>query len=86
MQKMTAKKAMRAAMMKSNTTQTQLAKLVGAKGQSNISSAMLHDMKISRFVQYLDAMGYEVIVRERKRGRRSAEDDDAYLLVREDEA
>lgn len=52
-------------------TQTQLAKLVGKRNQSNISEALRRDMKYSLFEKMVEAMGYEVIIQKKKPGRKA---------------
>ena len=52
-------------------TQTQLAKLVGMKNQSNVSEALRRDMKYSLFEKMVEAMGYEVIIQKKKPGRKT---------------
>ena len=52
--------------------QTNLAKLVGMKGQSNVSMALKTDMKLSVFTRFINALGYEVIIIPKKTGRKPA--------------
>lgn len=52
--------------------QTQLAKLVGMKSQSNVSEALARDMKYSLFVKMVESMGYEIVIRKNKRGRKES--------------
>ena len=58
-------------MREAGLNQTQLAKLVGMKNQSNVSEALKRDMKYSLFLQMVDALGYEVIIQKKKPGRKS---------------
>lgn len=58
-------------MDKEGFTQTQLAKLVGMKNQSNVSEALKRDMKYSLFLKMVEAMGYEVIIQKKKPGRKT---------------
>lgn len=64
-------KAIESAMKSTKTTQTQLAERIGAKSQSVISERLrMNNLSIDRIVEMLDAVGYEVVVQEKKRGRR----------------
>lgn len=58
-------------MDKEGFTQTQLAKLVGMKNQSNVSEALKRDMKYSLFARMVEAMGYEIIIQKKKPGRKT---------------
>lgn len=57
-------------MEKKGTTQGELAKLVGFPGQSTVSEKLKRDIKISVFVKMVNALGYEVIIREKTQGRK----------------
>lgn len=57
-------------MHRSQINQTQLAKLVGFKNQSNVSEALKRDIKISVFQRMIDALGYEVVIQKKKPGKR----------------
>ncbi len=57
-------------MHRAQINQTQLAKLVGFKNQSNVSEALKRDIKISVFQRMIDALGYEVVVQKKKQGKR----------------
>lgn len=48
--------------------QTQLAALVGMKNQTNVSEALKRDMKISVFNRFINALGYEVVIRKKTSG------------------
>ena len=50
--------------------QSQLAKMTGMRGGSNVSEALRHDLRLSTFCKFLDALGYEVIVKKRQPGRK----------------
>lgn len=63
--------AIEAVMNREGFTQTQLAKLVGMKNQSNVSEALRRDMKYSLFEKMVEAMGYEVIIQKKKPGRKT---------------
>jgi hypothetical protein len=64
-------------------TQGQLAKMLGYRGQTNICETLKRDIKISKFARFADAMGYEVIVRPKRQGRK--EEDAIKVEVQEDE-
>ena len=51
--------------------QWDLARMVGAKNQSNVSETLKRDIKLRVFVKYLDAMGYRVVVEKKGVGRPS---------------
>lgn len=68
---MNAKSVVELVMKETGQTQSQIAVLIGAKGQQNISAAMNRaDLKVGFFVKVLNAMGYEVVVKKRSRGRK----------------
>ena len=63
--------AIKKAMKDTNTTQTQMARLVGAKSQSVISERLkMSNLSINTVVEMLDAIGYELVIEKRKQGRR----------------
>lgn len=62
----------RGLMKEAGLTQEQLAKLVGMRRQSNVSEALIRDMKYSIFVKMANSMGYEVIIRKNKPGRKES--------------
>lgn len=64
-------------MREAGLNQTQLAKLVGMKNQSNVSEALKRDMKYSLFLQMVDALGYEVIIQKKKPGRKSVKGEES---------
>ncbi len=62
--------AIKTAMRESNTTQTQMAKLVDAKSQSVISERLkMSNLSIDTVVEMLDAIGYDLVIEKRKQGR-----------------
>lgn len=67
---MNGRNVIEAIMEKKGTTQGELAKLVGFPGQSTVSEKLKRDIKISVFIKMVNALGYEVIVRERGQGRK----------------
>lgn len=67
---MNAREAIEQMMKDSQNNQSTLAKLVGMKNQSNVSEALKRDMKISLFVRFAEAMGYEVVIQKKKQGMR----------------
>lgn len=63
--------AIKKAMKDTNTTQTQMARLVGAKSQSVISERLkMSNLSINTVVEMLDAIGYDLVIEKRKQGRR----------------
>lgn len=63
--------AIKKAMKDTNTTQTQMARLVGAKSQSVISERLkMSNLSIDTVVEMLDAIGYDLVIEKRKQGRR----------------
>lgn len=68
---MTAKDIIKSIMKETGQTQGKIATLIGAKGQQDISAALNRaDLKVGFFVKVLNAMGYEVVVKKRSRGRK----------------
>lgn len=68
---MNAKSIIETIMKETGQTQSQIALLIGAKRQQDISAAMNRaDLKVGFFVKVLNAMGYEVVVKKRSRGRK----------------
>ncbi len=66
------KEAIRLAMRNQKTTQQQLADRIGVKSQSVISQRLRTDNStIDTVLKMLDAIGYEMIIQEKKRGRRA---------------
>lgn len=62
-------------MKEADLNQTQLARLLGMKNQSNVSEALKRDVKFSLFEKMVDAMGYEIIIQKKRRGRKSVKED-----------
>lgn len=63
--------AIKLAMKNQKTTQEKLAKMVGAKSQSVISQRLgMKNLSVNIVLEMLDAIGYEMIIQEKKRGRR----------------
>lgn len=70
---MTAKDIINSIMKQSGFTQSQMAALIGLKNQSGFSMALNRaDLKVGFFVKVLNAMGYEVVVKKRERGRKES--------------
>lgn len=68
---MNAKEIITSTMKQSGLNQTQMASMIGLKNQSGFSMALNRaDLKIGFFVKVLNAMGYEVVVKKRSRGRK----------------
>jgi hypothetical protein len=69
---MNAKEIITTTMKQSGLNQTQMASMVGLKNQSGFSMALSRaDLKVGFFVKVLNAMGYEVVVQKRTRGRKA---------------
>lgn len=63
---MTPSEAIRKLLDQTGATQVQLAKQIGLKGQSSISSRLSRgQMNMSTFMLMLGAFGYEIVVRPR---------------------
>lgn len=63
--------ALKQAMKTQKTTQTQLAERIGAKSQSVIAQRLRMDnLTVDTVLEMLDAIGYELVIQEKKRGRR----------------
>lgn len=63
--------AIRQAMKNQKTTQKQLADRIGAKSQSVISERLkMNNLSINTVIEMLDGIGYEMVIQEKKRGRR----------------
>lgn len=69
-----ARKEIERVMAEARINQTQLARLVGMKNQSNVSEALKRDMKYSLFAGMIEAMGYEIIIQKKKRGRKTIQE------------
>lgn len=65
------KEVIRLAMKETKTTQQQLADRIGAKHQSVISERLKMDnLSINTALEMLEALGYEMVVQEKRRGRK----------------
>lgn len=64
-------------MKESGITQTQIAVLVGMQRQTNVSDALQRDIKASLLAKFADALGYELVIRKKRTGRREA---DCYVV------
>lgn len=63
--------AIKLAMKKQKTTQQQLADRIGVKSQSVIAQRLRMDnLSVDTVLEMLDYIGYEMIIQEKKRGRR----------------
>lgn len=63
--------AVKIAMKAQKTTQQQLADRIGATSQSVIAQRLrMPNLSVDVILQMLDAIGYEIIIQEKKRGRR----------------
>ena len=65
--------AIKAAMKVTHTTQSQLAERIGlAAGQSGIARRLhMDNISVNVVLEMLDAIGYEMVIQEKKRGRRA---------------
>lgn len=78
---MTAREIITSTMKQSGLNQTQMAAMIGLKNQSGFSMALGRaDLKVGFFVKVLNAMGYEVVVKKRSRGRK---EDGAFVVEAE---
>lgn len=65
------KEVIRLAMKETKTTQQQLADRIGAKHQSVISERLKMDnLSINTALEMLEALGYEMVIQEKRRGRK----------------
>lgn len=63
--------AIKEAMKRQKTTQKRLAERIGAKSQSVISERLrMNNLSVDTVIEMLDAIGYELVIQEKKRGRR----------------
>ena len=63
--------AIKQALKNQKTTQQQLADRIGAKSQSVIAQRLRTDnLSINTVIEMLDGIGYEMVIQEKKRGRR----------------
>lgn len=68
MKAMKARSIVEAVQKESGFTQKMIATGAGMKNQTNVSEALKRDMKISVFCRFINAMGYEIIVRKKRPG------------------
>jgi transcriptional regulator with XRE-family HTH domain len=74
--------AIKLAMKNQKTSQSQMAKRIGATGQSVIAQRLRMDnLSINMVIEMLDVIGYELVIQEKKRGRRP----DGQILIGGDE-
>lgn len=72
--------AIKQALKNQKTTQQQLADRIGAKSQSVIAQRLrMNNLSIEIILEMLDAIGYEIVIQEKKPGRRR---DDQILIER----
>lgn len=63
--------AIKIAMKNQKTTQVQLAERIGASSQSVIAQRLrMNNLSVDIVIEMLDAIGYEMVIQEKKRGRR----------------
>lgn len=63
--------AIKIAMKNQKTTQVQLAERIGASSQSVIAQRLrMNNLSVDTVIEMLDAIGYEMVIQEKKRGRR----------------
>ncbi|MBC5582542.1 helix-turn-helix domain-containing protein [Anaerofilum sp. BX8] len=64
--------AVKLAMKNQKTTQGQMAERIGVKGQSVIAQRLRMDnISVNTVLEMLDAIGYEMVIQEKRPGRRS---------------
>ena len=64
--------AIKAAMKVTHTTQSQLAERIGLAGQSGVARRLhMDNISVNVVLEMLDAIGYEMVLQEKKRGRRA---------------
>ena len=66
---MTAREVILAILKEKGMTQSDLAKMVGLRNQSNVSETLKREIKVSVFVRFLNALGYRVVIEKKSRGR-----------------
>ena len=68
---MNEKEALRLAMKARGLNQTVLAEMAGLKRQSNVSEMLRSSsMRVDNLVKLLDAMGFEVVIRDKNKANR----------------
>lgn len=69
---MTNAEAIKKIMKETGINQTQLARYIGVKGQSNVSEAIKNNVKSTlTLIAMAEAMGYEVVLQKKRPGKRS---------------
>lgn len=64
-------RAVKLAMKNQKTTQGQMAERIGVKGQSVIAQRLRMDnISVNTVLEMLDAIGYEMVIQEKRPGRR----------------
>ena len=66
---MTAREVILAILKEKGMTQSDLAKMVGLRNQSNVSETLKREIKVYVFVRFLIALGYRVVIEKKSRGR-----------------
>lgn len=63
--------AIKSAMKLQKTNQTQMAERIGASSQSVVAQRLRMDnLSVDKVMEMLDVIGYELVIQEKKRGRR----------------
>lgn len=65
---MTANTVIRTIMANKHITQFEFARMLGEKTQSTVSLSLSRNMKSNTLVTYLNALGYDLVVREQSTG------------------
>ncbi|MCB6366638.1 helix-turn-helix domain-containing protein [Intestinibacillus massiliensis] len=74
--------AVKLAMKNQKTTQGQMAERIGVKGQSVIAQRLRMDnISVNTVLEMLDAIGYEMVIQEKRPGRRP---DGQYVVTLEE--
>ena len=64
--------AIKEAMRQTKTSQKMLAERIGVKNQSTIAMRLKQEsIGVNNVIEMLDAIGYEMVIQEKKRGRRA---------------
>ena len=75
--------AVKLAMKNQKTTQVQMAERIGVKGQSVIAQRLRMDnISVNTVLEMLDAIGYEMVIQEKRPGRRA---DGQYAVTLEEQ-
>lgn len=78
---MTAREVVLEILKEKGLTQSDLAKMVGLRNQSNVSETLKREIKVSVFVKFLNALGYRVVIEKKTRGRQ----EDGLMVLTEQE-